>query len=184
MSQVLVAARNETDYIYNALGQLIKKSGAGGTTLLMYDEAGHILASTPPSGALIQETIWMGDTPVATLQPNGSCDLDLLCPHRSSGHAAQNHTTFGQRSHVALGSGYIRQCAPNTESRRGWAAFNYNLRFPGQYSLNESGLYYNYFRTYDPQMGRYIEAIRSGSPAGVGRRISTPMGARYCASTH
>ncbi|MEW8074706.1 MAG: RHS repeat-associated core domain-containing protein, partial [Candidatus Sedimenticola endophacoides] len=31
-----------------------------------------------------------------------------------------------------------------------------NLRFPGQYYDQESGLYYNYFRTYDPSTGRYL----------------------------
>jgi RHS repeat-associated protein len=31
-----------------------------------------------------------------------------------------------------------------------------NLRFPGQYYDQESGLHYNYFRTYDPQTGRYL----------------------------
>ena len=38
---------------------------------------------------------------------------------------------------------------------------------PGQYSLNESGLYYNYFRTYDPQLGRYIESDPIGLRGGV-----------------
>jgi RHS repeat-associated protein len=31
-------------------------------------------------------------------------------------------------------------------------------RFPGQYLDNETGLYYNYFRDYDPSIGRYIES--------------------------
>ena len=38
-----------------------------------------------------------------------------------------------------------------------------NLRFPGQYYDAETGLYYNYFRDYDPTMGRYIEA----DPIGI-----------------
>jgi RHS repeat-associated protein len=42
-------------------------------------------------------------------------------------------------------------------------------RFPGQYSLNESGLYYNDFRDYDPQTGRYIE----GDPLGLAGGINT-----------
>jgi YD repeat-containing protein len=62
----------KTNYFYNALGQLIEKSENGGTTLLMYDEAGHLLGEYQGSGALVQETIWMGDTPVATLRPSGS----------------------------------------------------------------------------------------------------------------
>ena len=32
------------------------------------------------------------------------------------------------------------------------------LRMPGQYYDSESGLHYNYFRDYDPTLGRYIQA--------------------------
>ncbi len=38
-----------------------------------------------------------------------------------------------------------------------------SLRFPGQYFDVETGLYYNYFRDYDPALGRYVEA----DPIGV-----------------
>jgi RHS repeat-associated protein len=42
-----------------------------------------------------------------------------------------------------------------------------NLRFPGQYFDAESGLHYNYFRDYDPDLGRYIESDPIGLIAGV-----------------
>jgi RHS repeat-associated protein len=32
-----------------------------------------------------------------------------------------------------------------------------NLRFPGQYYDSETGLHYNYYRDYKPEVGRYIE---------------------------
>jgi RHS repeat-associated protein len=32
-----------------------------------------------------------------------------------------------------------------------------NLRFPGQYFLIEDGLHYNWYRHYDPTLGRYLQ---------------------------
>lgn len=40
-----------------------------------------------------------------------------------------------------------------------------NLRFPGQYYDAETGLYYNYYRDYNPVVGRYIEA----DPIGINK---------------
>ena len=58
---------------YNALGQMISTSGgAMGTELIMYDEAGLLIGEYGASGTLIQETIWLGDIPVATIRPSGS----------------------------------------------------------------------------------------------------------------
>jgi RHS repeat-associated protein len=43
----------------------------------------------------------------------------------------------------------------------------YNLRFPGQYYDQETGLNYNDFRDYDPQVGRYIESDPIGLQGGI-----------------
>ncbi|MGH8654374.1 MAG: RHS repeat-associated core domain-containing protein [Gammaproteobacteria bacterium] len=43
----------------------------------------------------------------------------------------------------------------------------FNLRFPGQYFDSETGLHYNYFRDYDPSIGRYIESDPIGLAGGL-----------------
>ena len=45
--------------------------------------------------------------------------------------------------------------------------FSFNLRFPGQYYDAETGLHYNYFRDYDPSVGRYVESDPIGLKGGL-----------------
>ncbi|MCZ8322218.1 MAG: RHS repeat-associated core domain-containing protein, partial [Novosphingobium sp.] len=46
-------------------------------------------------------------------------------------------------------------------------AFTYNPRFPGQFYDVESNLHYNYFRDYDPRIGRYVQSDPIGLAGGV-----------------
>ena len=41
------------------------------------------------------------------------------------------------------------------------------MRFPGQYYDQETGLHYNYFRTYDPSTGRYVTSDPIGLNGGL-----------------
>ncbi len=45
--------------------------------------------------------------------------------------------------------------------------FEFNLRFPGQFHDRETGLNYNYFRDYDPNVGRYLESDPIGLDPGL-----------------
>jgi RHS repeat-associated protein len=154
-----LAGGTDTTYVYNAVGQRVKKSGGAITSPIyfMYDEAGHLVGEYDASGNLIQETVWLGDIPVATLRPNGA-NVDVFYVHtdqlntprkisRPSDNALRwrwDPTPFGEG-------------APD-QNPASIGAFVYNLRFPGQQFDVETNLNYNYFRDYDPATGRFIES--------------------------
>jgi RHS repeat-associated protein len=156
-----VTSGGTTTYLYNALGQLIEKSGNGGTTLLVYDEAGHLLGEYSSTGALIEETIWMADLPVATLRPNGS-SISIYYVHA-------DHLGTPRKITNPSGNTVVWRWDPDTfgTAAPSIATISYNLRFPGQYYMAETGLMYNYFRDYDPQTGRYIESDPIGLESGI-----------------
>jgi RHS repeat-associated protein len=45
--------------------------------------------------------------------------------------------------------------------------FTQNLRFPGQYADQETGLSFNFFRDYDGSTGRYVQSDPIGLPGGI-----------------
>jgi RHS repeat-associated protein len=170
MSAVKVGSTT-TDYIYSAVGQLIKKTVGSTVTLLMSDEAGHLLGEYTSTGVLIQETIWMGDIPVATLRPKGSTactsTICIFYVHTDQLNAPRK---ISQPSSNTLAWRWdtdpFGTAAPN-QNPGSLGTFVYNLRFPGQYYQSETGLSYNYFRDYDPQTGRYVESDPIGLASGV-----------------
>lgn len=52
------------------------------------------------------------------------------------------------------------------ENPSGLGAFEFPMRFPGQYFDKETNLNYNYFREYDPGLGQYTRADPMGVVAG------------------
>jgi RHS repeat-associated protein len=57
-------------------------------------------------------------------------------------------------------------------------AFEFPLRFPGQYADKETSLFYNYFRDYDPPTGRYEHSDPIGLDGGLstyGYALLNPM---------
>lgn len=53
------------------------------------------------------------------------------------------------------------------ENPSGLGAFEFGLRFPGQYFDRETGLHHNYFRDYDAGTGRYVQSDPIGSRGGL-----------------
>ena len=113
----------------------------------------------------MQETVWLGDIPVATLRPNGA-NVDVFYVHTDQLNTPRKVTnTATMLLALEVGSDAVWGRARRMRIRRA-AAFKYNLRFPGQYFDVESNLNYNYFRDYDPAAGRYIESDPIGLNGG------------------
>ena len=53
------------------------------------------------------------------------------------------------------------------ENPAGLGTFTFNQRMPGQYADKETGLFYNYYRDYDPAIGRYVESDPIGLNGGI-----------------
>jgi RHS repeat-associated protein len=155
-------------YVYNALGQMAKATGgAGGTVHYLHDEAGHLLGEYDSAGNLIQETVWLGDLPVATIRPDAAgTGIDVFYVHADQ---------LGTPRIVTDAANNLRWRWPNDpfgtlaaeENPASLGVFTYNLRFPGQLFDGQAGLHQNYFRDYSPAIGRYTQSDPIGMGGGI-----------------
>jgi len=154
-------------YAHNALGQRVKKTVSGTSTYFVYDEAGHLTGEYDGSGALIQETVWLEDIPVATLRPNGG-GIAIFYVHTDHLNTPRRITRPADGVIVwRWDSGPFGTDLPDQNPDGDATQFTFHLRFPGQYFDAETQLSYNYFRDYDPAIGRYVESDPIGLKGGM-----------------
>ncbi|MFC7418678.1 RHS repeat domain-containing protein [Iodobacter arcticus] len=159
-------AKVVVSYSYNALGQRVQKTSPTGTTLFVYDPQGRLLGEYLPSGQRVQETVWLGDIPVATV---GSSRISYIWADHLGTPRQITDPTSKQILWRWDGEPFGNSLADEDPSKTGKTGktFSYNLRFPGQYFDKETGKHYNYFRDYDPATGRYIESDPIGLAGGI-----------------
>jgi RHS repeat-associated protein len=153
-------------YVYNALGQLAKAAGgAGGTVHYVHDEAGHLIGEYDAAGALIQETVWLGDTPVATLRPGSPVEINYVHADHLGTPVRVTRSTDNARRWQWNKDPFGTLVANENPDAVG--SFVYNLRFPGQLFDGQAGLHQNMYRDYSPAIGRYVESDPIGLDGGI-----------------
>lgn len=151
------AGATKATYTYAADGARAGKTAGAVTTQYLYDEDGQLLAEhNGATGAVIREYLYLEDgTPLAQIKGGATYYLhtdQLGTPLKIT---SADKTVMWDR---------VQQPFGETVSASGAVATP--LRFPGQYFDTEDGNYYNYFRNYDPTIGRYIQTDPIGLEGG------------------
>lgn len=178
MVEAYVSSTLQASYVYNGQGQRVKKVEATGderTFLFHYGPSGELIGETiyDDMGAKIGERdyIWLDDLPVAQSEREFS-GMSITSDVFVYLHADQLNTprlaTDGSGDVVwrwdsdAFGVGDA-DLDPDSDTND----VNVHLRFPGQYFDEETGLSYNYYRDYDPVVGRYVQSDPVGLEGGL-----------------
>jgi RHS repeat-associated protein len=156
-ANVLIAS-----YAYDPFGRRISKTINTTTTYYLYSDEG-LVAEADAQGNITTSYLYKTDETWGTnpllIRQNGMVGYyhnDHLGTPRLI--TAKSGAVLWKASYTAFGQATVTS---NTMTN--------NLRFPGQYYDGESGLHYNYFRYYDPGVGRYVQS----DPIGLGGGVNT-----------
>ncbi len=155
----------KASFLYNALGQRTHKTNRLYTTTFIYGFKGELVAENRFDNAgkkvTSQYYIWIDGAPLA----------GILVKYDNQGSVVDRTPFFIHSDHLntprmvtdANGEVIWRWISDAFGVGKAEGSLSLNLRFPGQYFDDESGLHYNYYRDYDPETGRYIQ----GDPIGL-----------------
>lgn len=145
-------------YVYDEQGTLLAEVGSGGQ-----NSAGQAQYVYLPTAN--------GPMPIAAIV-NGSTYAvhsdHLNTPRKltdASGQAVWQwgYRAFGEDKPTLARNRFANLEVTANPGTTGVSEVKFNLRYPGQYADDESGLFYNGFRTYSPSTGRYTQ----GDPIGL-----------------
>jgi RHS repeat-associated protein len=159
---------------YNGLGQRTRRSAQPGeTTVYAYDEAGRMISeytvNTLTSTNYGFEYVYLEGAVVGvaafTVPALGQPAqyLGLFYVHPDHLDTPRLVTDNLNRARWRWDSDAFGTTAAN-QNPAGLGVFPFSPRFPGQVIDKESNTYYNYFRDYSPEIGRYVES----DPIGIG----------------
>ena len=151
-------------YTYNSLGERLNTANSH----YMFDQFGRQIGEYALDGTPMEETVYLGSQPVAVLKsmPQQATNVyyvfaDHLNTPRLITRASDDKVVW--RWDIAEPFG----ASLPAENPSGLGQFVYNRRFPGQVFDAFLGVYYNYFRDYDPGTGRYVQSDPTGLTGGI-----------------
>ncbi|MCA9368358.1 RHS domain-containing protein, partial [Candidatus Kaiserbacteria bacterium] len=149
-------------YTYDPFGRRLSKTVNGVTTWFHYDDTG-LLAEYSASGQLLNEyqyrpgSTWMTNP---LFKRDGATGKVHYYYNSHLGQPLKLFDKAGKITWAARSQAFGQTTVFVNETEN-------NLRFPGQYEDGESGLFYNYHRYYDAQVGRYLQSDPAGFVGGL-----------------
>ena len=145
-------------YTYDAFGRKRSIVEAGSTTRLFYGPAGTLLEESDATGTPGRGYLRVAGRPLAAVTAAGDLQWVLADqvgqPQKLLDASA---TLLWDRVAHPFGDTYAQVTGKETDEPQ---------RFPGQRFEQLTGLHYNYFRDYDPSLGRYIQSDPIGLRGG------------------
>lgn len=126
----------------------------------MYDLMGNIIAEANGTGTIQSEYVYLNGERLAIID---TANAEIYYYHND--HLSTPKALTDETSTVVWQADYT----PFGELTEVVNLVEQPFRFPGQYFDSETGLHYNYFRDYDPSIGRYVQS----DPIGLAGRINT-----------
>lgn len=151
-------------YVYDEQGTLIAEVGSGGT-----NSAGQAQYIYLPTAN--------GPMPIAAVIDGATYAVHsdhLNTPRKLTNASGQavwqwSYSAFGEDKPTVAENRFANLDTTPNPGTTGISEVKFNLRYPGQYADEESGLFYNYFRSYDARMGRYSQPDPIGLDGGWNR---------------
>ncbi len=144
------------EYVYNGMGQRIKKNARGSVRVFHYNHLGYLISETNHTGQTIVEYVYIGSNLLAKIQGE-----QVYYYHND--HLGTPQVLTDDSGNIVWKAAYT----PFGEAQVSIGVVENPHRLRGQYYDAETGLHYNYFRYYNPQTGRYITPDPIGLEGGM-----------------
>ncbi len=162
-----------TNYQYDSRGLRVSKTtlnSQGSQTHYHYEPDGLLIGESNEKGIWQKEYLYFNARLIAMIDysgvTNGGAGQIYYAHNDHLGTPKLLTNSAGkpvwQASYTPFGLATI-----NADVDNNGVAVTLNIRFPGQYYDAESGLHYNWFRYYDPAIGRYVTSDPIGLAGGM-----------------